>query len=53
MKIYNFEVSVPVSALLLPTVLPLLLHSVYEKLQPPSPELFIKEFKAISRSFMH
>jgi len=50
MKIYNFEVSVSVSLLLLATVLPLLLlllHSVYEKLQPPSPEILIKEFKGI------
>jgi len=44
---------VSVSLLLLATILPLLLHSVYGKLQPLSPEPFIKEFKGMSRSFMH
>ena len=53
MKIYNSEVSVSVSVLLQATVLPLRLHSVHGKLQPPSPEPFIKEFKGISRPFMH
>jgi hypothetical protein len=48
MKIYNFEAFVSVSVLLIPTVLPLLLHSIYEKLQPPSPELFIKEFNPLN-----